>query len=76
LLLAAITFLGLGLQPPASDWALMVAENRSGLSLQAWAVLVPAVLIAALTISINLVADGIARTLGTSIEALSEAAAR
>ena len=48
LLLAAITFLGLGLQPPASDWALMVAENRGGMSLQPWVVLIPALLIAGL----------------------------
>lgn len=71
LLLAAVNFLGLGLQPPRSDWALMVAENRDGITLQTWVVLAPALIIAALTISINLVADGIARSLGTSIEELA-----
>ena len=36
----------LGLQPPAADWALMISENRGGLTLQAWASVVPGVLIA------------------------------
>ena len=70
LLIASLNFLGLGLQPPAADWGLMIAENRIGLYLQPWIVVAPAVLIAALTIGVNLVSDGIARSLGASIEAL------
>jgi len=72
LLIAAMNFLGLGLQPPKADWALMISENRVGISLQPWAVFVPAILIGTVTLSINFVADGIARSLGTSIEALGE----
>jgi ABC-type dipeptide/oligopeptide/nickel transport system permease subunit len=68
LLAAALSFVGLGLQPPAADWALMISENRSGLSLNYWAVAVPAALIALLTIAGNLIADGIARSLGVSVE--------
>ena len=68
LLLASVNFLGLGLQPPAADWALMISENRGGISLQPWAVAAPALLIAFLTISVNLVADAVARSLGTSID--------
>ena len=60
--------LGLGLQPPAADWALMIAENRGGITLQPWAVAAPALLIAFLTISVNLVADAVARSLGTSTD--------
>lgn len=70
LLIAAMNFLGLGLQPPKADWALMISENRIAISLQPWAVFVPAIFIAGLVVSINLIADGIARSLGTSIEAL------
>jgi peptide/nickel transport system permease protein len=70
LLIAAMNFLGLGLQPPKADWALMISENRIAISLQPWAVFVPAILIGVVTVSINLIADGIARSLGTSIEAL------
>ena len=68
LILASINFLGLGRQPPAADWALMISENREGITLQPWAVAAPALLIALLTISVNLVADAVARSLGTSID--------
>ncbi len=50
ILVASVNFLGLGLQPPAADWALMISENRSGLDLNPYGVLAPAVMIALLTI--------------------------
>jgi peptide/nickel transport system permease protein len=68
LLIASVNFLNLGLQPPAADWALMIAENRGGITLQPWVIAVPALLLATLTISVNLVADAVARSMGTSIE--------
>ncbi len=68
LLVASVNFLGLGLQPPAADWALMISENRGGLTIQPWAAVVPIVLIAGLTIAVNLVADAFARGLGRSVE--------
>lgn len=68
LLVAAINYLGLGLRPPAADWALMVSENQGGLTLQPWSVVAPAILIALLTIGINVLADAVARGLGRSIE--------
>ena len=66
ILIASVNFLGLGLQPPAADWGLMVSENRSGLNLNPLAVLAPATLIALLTIAVNLVGDAIARSQGVS----------
>lgn len=66
LLTAAVNFLGLGLQPPAANWALMISENRPILSLNPWAIVAPAVLIAALTIGVNLVGDAISVSLGRS----------
>lgn len=66
LLVAAINFLGLGLRPPTADWALMISENRIGLTIQPLAVVVPALLIALLTVSVNLVADAFARSRGGS----------
>jgi ABC-type dipeptide/oligopeptide/nickel transport system permease subunit len=54
---AAVNYLGLGLRPPAADWALMISENRPGLGLQPWALAVPAALIAVLTVGVNVVAD-------------------
>jgi len=66
ILVASVNFLGLGLQPPAADWALMISENRDGLTLNPWVILAPAALIAALTVSANLAGDAFARTLGRS----------
>ncbi len=68
LLVAAVSFLGLGKAPPAADWALMISENRSGITINAWAVVVPALMIAALTVSINVIADSIAHSLGKSVD--------
>jgi peptide/nickel transport system permease protein len=60
-LVAAISFLGLGLQPPHSDWGLMINENRLDITVQPWAVALPVLAIALLTVGTNLVTDGIAR---------------
>ena len=59
LFIAALSFLGLGVQPPMSDWGSMVKENLVGLAYGAVAPLVPSVAIATLTISINLIVDDI-----------------
>jgi peptide/nickel transport system permease protein len=64
LLVAAATFLGFGVQPPNANWALMISENRDFLSLNVWATVVPAALIALLTIGANMVGDAISHTLG------------
>ena len=61
-LVAAISFLGQGLQPPAADWGLMINQNRQGLAIQPWGVLVPVLLIAVLTVGTNLMTEGLART--------------
>ena len=60
-LVAALSFLGFGLQPPNADWGLMINENRLALTVQPWGVLLPVLAIALLTIGTNLVTDGIAR---------------
>ncbi|WP_210603073.1 ABC transporter permease [Brevibacterium oceani] len=68
--IASLSFLGLGLQPPAADWGLMINENRIALSIQPWGVLLPVIAIALLTIGTNLLADSFARaTASTSVEA-------
>jgi peptide/nickel transport system permease protein len=63
-LIAGVNYLGLGLQPPTADWGLMISENQAFISLNAWAVLAPAVMLALLTIGVNLVADAYVGTLG------------
>lgn len=61
-IVAGLSFLGLGLQPPTADWGLMINENRIALTVQPWAVALPVLAIAVLTIGTNLVADGLARS--------------
>jgi ABC-type dipeptide/oligopeptide/nickel transport system permease subunit len=68
LMVAALNFLGVGLRPPAADWAVMISENRPGLEANLWGVLAPAILIAILAVSINLVTDAIARSRGRPVE--------
>ena len=71
--IAALTFLGVGLQPPAANWALMMTENRPGLTYQPWAVIAPALMLAALTLGINLLADAYARSMNTSAQLVQPA---
>lgn len=56
---AALTFIGLGIQPPSPDWAVQVFEYYSYIDPYWWTTLWPALAIASLVIAVNLVADGI-----------------
>jgi peptide/nickel transport system permease protein len=60
-LIAALSFLGAGIQPPAADWGLMINQNRVGLTVQVWATLAPILCITAFALGVNLVTEGIAR---------------
>jgi peptide/nickel transport system permease protein len=60
-IVASLGFLGYGPQPPAADWGQMINENRGGLTIQPWPVVVPVILIALLTIGTNLITDGFGR---------------
>ena len=60
-IIAGLAFLGFGQPPPAANWGTMIYENRTGLSLSPWSVIVPAALIALLTIGINTFTDAFAR---------------
>jgi peptide/nickel transport system permease protein len=59
LLLSALSFLGLGIQPPAADWGSLVRENITGLNEGAPAVVMPALAIAILTVGVNLLVDSL-----------------
>ncbi|MGW7249673.1 ABC transporter permease subunit [Streptomyces decoyicus] len=56
-LVATAAFLGVGAEPDAADWAVMVDRNRTGMFVQPWAVALPALLIMALTMGFNLLFD-------------------
>ena len=62
-LVAAISFLGFGIQPPNADWGLMISENREIITIQSLPLLVPAACIALLAIGTNFVTEGWARTI-------------
>ena len=64
LFISSLSFLGLGVQPPMSDWGSMVKENLSGLVYGSVAPLMPALAIATLTISVNMIVDDISAATG------------
>jgi peptide/nickel transport system permease protein len=57
LFVSTLSFLGLGVQPPQADWGGIVRENAEGIIYGIGAALYPAIAIATLAISVNLVAD-------------------
>ena len=57
LLVAGLSFLGLGIQPPTADWGSMVRENATLISFGEITPLIPAAAIALLTVSVNFVVD-------------------
>ncbi|MGD9238925.1 MAG: ABC transporter permease [Desulfobacterales bacterium] len=57
LFIAALSFLGLGIQPPAADWGGMVKENAGAITFGILTPLVPAGAIAFLTVGVNLIVD-------------------
>ncbi|CAH0342219.1 putative D,D-dipeptide transport system permease protein DdpC [Rhizobium sp. CECT 9324] len=57
LFLSTLSFLGLGIQPPAADWGGMVKDNKDGIIFGISAALVPGGAIAALAVCVNLVVD-------------------
>jgi peptide/nickel transport system permease protein len=58
--IATLSFLGLGAQPPSSNWGLMVSETTLLLRTNPFAPLVPALMIAALAVGVSLLADQLA----------------
>lgn len=58
---ASLSFLGLGVQPPAADWGLQINENRIALSVAPWGVLLPVLAIAVLTVGTNMITDALAK---------------
>ena len=59
LLEAALSFLGLGVQPPEPSWGLMIAEAKGMIFFDSWLITIPGLALFALVLSINLLGDGI-----------------
>jgi len=56
---ASLSFLGLGTQPPAPSWGMMIAEGRRFLALAPWATVAPGLAIMAVVLGFNLLGDGL-----------------
>jgi peptide/nickel transport system permease protein len=56
---STLSFLGLGAQPPSSDWGLMIAENRQFFYVNPWGTLVPAMSMGVLALAFTLCADAL-----------------
>lgn len=56
---AALSFLGLGVPPPAPSWGLMVAEGKEFILFDSWLITIPGVLLFLLVLAFNLVGDGL-----------------
>jgi peptide/nickel transport system permease protein len=59
LLEAALSFLGLGVQPPLPSWGLMIAEAKNYMFFSFWLIAIPGTALAVLVLAINMVGDGI-----------------
>ncbi|MDG2238292.1 MAG: ABC transporter permease [Arenicellales bacterium] len=67
LFISALSFLGLGVQPPAADWGVMVKENLQGLLFGSAAALMPACAVASLTVGVNLIVDWFLTRMGSDV---------
>lgn len=56
---AALSFLGMGVQPPEPSWGLMISEARGMIFFEAWLIMIPGIALFSLILSINLLGDGI-----------------
>ncbi|GHF39407.1 ABC transporter permease [Seohaeicola zhoushanensis] len=59
LLEAALSFLGLGVQPPTPSWGLMVSEGKNMMLFEPWLVLIPGAVLFVMVLAINLMGDGL-----------------
>lgn len=59
LLEAALSFLGLGVQPPTPSWGLMISEGKDYMFFSPWVITIPGLALFVLVLAINLVGDGI-----------------
>lgn len=65
LLGSSLSYLGLGVQPPAPEWGVMIAEGQNFLASAWWISFFPGLAIVILALGFSLLADGLAERLGT-----------
>ncbi len=60
---AALSFLGLGIQPPLASWGNMIADGSDAMITAWWVTVFPGLAIALTVVSLNLIGDGLRDTL-------------
>ena len=55
LLEAALSFLGLGVQPPTPSWGLMIAEGKDMMLFESWLVMIPGIVLFVLVLALSLI---------------------
>lgn len=61
---AAISYLGLGVQPPVAEWGIMIAEGQGFITSAWWITTFPGIAIVTLAMGFSLLADGLGEALG------------
>ncbi|HUJ01858.1 MAG TPA: ABC transporter permease [Usitatibacter sp.] len=56
---AALSFLGVGVQPPTPSWGLMIAEGKDAMFFRPWLVVLPGAMLFLLVMAANLLGDGL-----------------
>ena len=64
---AALSFLGLGTQPPTPSWGLMIQASRDYLDVAAWTALVPGIAVAATVLGLNMLGDALRDVLDPTV---------
>ena len=62
---SGLSFLGLGVQPPAADWGIMVSDGRVVLSKAPHVTIFPGIVIVLVSLAFNFVGDGLREALDT-----------
>lgn len=73
LLGSSLSFLGLGPQPPSSEWGLMIAESRQFIDQAPWIGLAPGLCLCTLLISVNLFGEGLREALDPRLAGIAHA---
>jgi peptide/nickel transport system permease protein len=61
---AAISYLGLGVQPPTAEWGIMIAEGQNFITTAWWITAFPGLAIVVMALGFSLLADGLGEKLG------------
>ncbi len=56
---AALSFLGMGVQPPEPSWGLMISEAKGLMFFEGWLIFIPGIALFMLVLAINLLGDGV-----------------